>query len=161
MIVAKASFEGRSFSADIHELEESTFSHISRLSLTRDQLLKKIDGMQISADAKLLLSRVSNIVVQIGDKLIAVGRRLLEVALFIAHEFPMAGIGIVFGLLLGTLAGAIPLLGVILGPLLTPLAVAFGLVTGVIEDLKDRALQRRIDEAVALYEPLKGEVHVA
>ena len=161
MNTASATFEGQVFNAKIPELGDEARLQMSATTLTREQLTKRINALDISADAKLLLSRVSAVVVQVGEAMIAVGRRILEIALFVAHEFPMAGVGLILGVLLGALVGAIPLLGAILGPLITPIAAALGLFKGATEDLRDKSLKRRIDEAVALYEPLRGDVHVA
>ena len=161
MATASATFEGQTFQAHIPDPSEESLLQMGQSALTREQLLQRIDQLEISADAKLLLSRVSTVVIQVGEVIISVGRRILEIALFIAREFPMAGIGMVLGILIGALVGAIPLLGVVLGPLITPLAAAFGLLRGAFEDFKNKSLQHRIEEAVSQYAPLKGEVHVA
>ena len=124
-------------------------------------LQERIDSLEISAEAKLFLGQISGAIVSVGNTLIAVGKKLVQVALYLAHQFPMAGLGVILGLLLGALVSSIPILGFLLGPLVGPIAAAFGLVKGAIEDFKNKELQRKIQEAVALYEPLRGEVHAA
>ena len=124
-------------------------------------LQERIESLEISAEAKLFLAKLSGAVVTVGNTLIAVGKKLVQVALYLAHQFPMAGLGVILGLLLGALVSSIPILGFLLGPLVGPIAAAFGLVKGAIEDFKNKELQRKIQEAVALYEPLRGEVHAA
>ena len=124
-------------------------------------LQERIDSLAISAEAKLFLGQISSAVVSVGITLIEVGKKVVQIALYLAHQFPMAGLGVILGLLLGALVSSIPILGFLLGPLVGPIAAAFGLVKGVMEDFKNKELQRKIQDAVALYEPLRGEVHAA
>ena len=71
-------------------------------------------------------------------------------------EYPSATFGMIFGAIAGFLISAIPILGVVLGPIVTPLAIVFGLIIGVPQDIRDKALARKIAEANAVFSPLNA-----
>lgn len=146
------------------EVRDETLESLKNLSATSaDQatLNRHIDNLDISADAKLLLTSVSDQVIRAGELVINVGRKIVEAVLFIASQIPNASIGLLLGLLVGALIGSIPLIGWILGPFATVIASVFGIVVGGMEDLKDRAIARQIDLIRADFDVLKGEISVA
>jgi len=134
-----------------HALGALKTDHISDFKL--DAI---IDNLNFSADAKAIIADIKSATIKLGGQIIRIGKRVLEIVLAIINSFPNTSFGFVLGLLIGALVGSIPLLGIILGPLLAPLIAAFGLAVGYAEDLKDKALERKIAEATARFEPLRG-----
>ena len=96
-----------------------------------------------------------------GDKLIFVGKSIVKIALFLFQKFPLAGLGMILGCLIGAIISSIPILGFLFGAFVGPVATAFGLAVGAWQDFKDIELDRKIREAVTLYEPLQGDLNVA
>lgn len=111
---------------------------------SRRALLDRIDQLDISADAKLLLGNLLTATIDVGGRLIEAGRRILAFILEAARQFPGTVFGVVVGVALSMLIASIPLLGGLLGPLLAPLLIAFGLGSGALSDLKDGALRQRV-----------------
>ena len=125
------------------------------------KLQSYIDNLDLSADAKLLIASISQKTVKVGELVIRVGKRIIEIVIMIASKFPNATFGLLLGLLVGALVAAIPLIGGLLGAFVLPIAAAFGLVTGYRDDIRDRNLNQKIAAAAALFNPLSGETHVA
>lgn len=130
-------------------------------TLTQDRLSDSrldayIDNLSISADAKALLADIKEVTIAVGEKLINIGRRIIEFAMAIVKKFPNTTFGLILGLLFGALISTIPVIGFLFGSIITPLMAALGFLRGIPEDLKDMALDRKIAEATAMFEPLKG-----
>ena len=151
---------------EIAELEvgQEMLESLKRLSDTAtDQvtLNRHIDNLDVSADAKLLLTSIGEQVIRAGEVVINVGRKIIEAVLFIASQMPNASIGLLLGLLVGALIGSIPIIGWMLGHFATVIASVFGIVVGAMQDIKDRAIARQIDLIRAEFDVLKGEISVA
>ena len=141
---------------DISDQQVSKLDELTRERISDPKLDRYIDNLDLSADAKALIHDVKKATIRVGQKIIKVGKRAIEMVLAIMRQFPNVTMGLILGLLIGALISAIPLLGVLLGPFMTPILAAFGLALGFAEDLKDTALDRKIKEAVAMYKPLQG-----
>ena len=121
-----------------------------------DRLSYYIDQLNISADAKALLGRILQTTIRVGQTVIRIGKRIIEAVLAIVSQFPHTTFGAILGLVVGTLVASVPILGILFGGLLVPIGVAFGLVAGYREDLRDKELQRKIQEATGQFSPLRG-----
>ncbi len=82
-----------------------------------------------------------------GKLVIKIGRKIIEVAIILAKQFPGALMGLAIGALIGSLASAIPALGILLGPIVMPLAMALGLARGAWEDMTSASLRSAIIKA--------------
>ena len=151
---------GRIAELEIGEEVLESVTNLSTTSTDQATLKRHIDNLEISADAKLLLTSIGDQVIRVGELVINIGRKIIEAVLFIASQIPNASIGLLLGLLVGALIGSIPLIGWILGPFATVIATVFGVVIGVREDIKDRAIARQIDLIRAEFDVLKGEISV-
>ena len=142
------------------EMLES-LKHLSDTATDQVTLNHHIDNLDVSADAKLLLTSIGEQVIRAGEVVINIGRKIIEAVLFIASQMPNASIGLLLGLLVGALIGSIPIIGWMLGHFATVIASVFGIVVGAMEDIKDRAIARQIDLIRAEFDVLKGEISVA
>lgn len=116
---------------------------------TPRELLDHIERVTLSADAKLLLARLTATTVEVGGRILEVGRRILAFVFQMVKTFPNIGIGLIIALVVSMLIASVPLLGGVLGPMLKPLLLAFGLTKGALADLKEGALRRRIESLEA------------
>lgn len=139
------------------DLPEEFLTELTTQTLLKKELLSRLDSLALSADAKALLCKMAGTAMKVGTTVVKIGHKILEVVLGIVSRFPNASFGLVFGAIAGALIGGIPLIGFVLGPVVTPLLAAFGLLMGVKADFADAALEGRIMEAVAAFDPLKGE----
>jgi len=151
-ILDKTSNERVAFA--IPDITNDELSRMNDEMLTDSQLLQFLDNLEMSADAKALVAELRATTLKIGETAVRVGRRILEIALVIFNAYPRTAFGAVVGFILGILIGSIPVLGALLGPIATPLLVALGVAHGYSEDLKDIAVDRKIREALNVYDPL-------
>lgn len=142
--------------ADAPGLTDTIIKQLASLEFSKKELQAKIDNLPVSADAKILLYKLATGVIKIGSTAIKVGQKLLECVMKITSMYPNASFGLVFGAIAGTLVGTIPIIGVVLGPVVAPLFAVLGLTMGVKQDFLEKAIQARIQEAEALFKPLRG-----
>jgi hypothetical protein len=107
-------------------------------------LREQIDGLAISADAKVLLNDLLDIAVKVSGRVIAAGRQIVAFIFDVVQRFPNTAFGVIVAFVVSSLIASVPVLGLVLGPLLSPLLLAFGLVAGAIVDLKDAPLRARV-----------------
>ena len=94
--------------------------------------------------------------IKVGDFIVRIGRKVLDVIISLLGEFPMASTGTIFGAIFGYLVTSIPLIGLIFGPFVGTLAIAFGFAAGAMQDLGNKALERRIRASMTSFENLKS-----
>jgi hypothetical protein len=160
-VIAKDVNSGKKIEAHISDENYEALQSLAQDKISDTKLQSFLENLEMSADAKALIASILKTAIKVGNFVIRVGKRIVEIIIMIATKFPKASFGLLLGLLIGALVASIPLLGFILGQFVTPIAAIFGLARGYFEDLKDQALARKIDEAVAMFQPLNGEINVA
>jgi len=101
--------------------------------------------LPISADAKVLLDYLKNTVIKVGNKVLQIGRKIIEVIITFIKKYPNATIGLIIGLVLSSLISSIPILGLILSPIVNLLLPLLGFTIGLIQDWKKEAERNKID----------------
>jgi hypothetical protein len=140
------------------KLDTEQFEKLKKLQseyMDPEKLRRFIDKLDLSAEAKMWLEKISKVVITIGTVVINVGKKILELAIMLFSNYPQTAFGVVLGALLGTIASSIPILGFLFGAVVMPVCIAFGLVKGYMADLKDHDLDRKIKEATSMFEPLR------
>ena len=115
-------------------------------SLSLRKIKSSLERLNCSADTKALLMDLARITLTVGERIVAVGRKIISVAFDLVERYPNTTFGLVVGLTLSVLVSSVPLLGFLLGPLLTPLFLAFGLSMGALADFKELGVRSRISE---------------
>ena len=134
---------------------EQEIRDLLSFDLSEEALRKRIDRLDISADAKSWLFTLARKTIRVGQAVVQIGRKVLDLVITLLSEFPMTATGTMMGVIFGILLGNVPILGVVLGPILGPLAIAMGFAMGSIQDLSNKALERRIQASVASFDGLK------
>ncbi|BAZ94201.1 permease [Thiohalobacter thiocyanaticus] len=147
---------GETYKVDSDEIDREYIESMSIFRKADTEIKKQIDNLDISADAKSLLYAFSSATIKAGEYIVKIGRKIIDYVCRILDEFPNTSFGMVFGAIAGFLVSSIPLLGVVLGPLVAPILMAFGLFGGLMEDLKDKALARKISEINGKFTPLRA-----
>ena len=145
-----------SYEAEAGEVDEDFIEKMSMFDMAEEAIQKMINKLNISADAKHLLYKISGSTIRVGKFIMKVGRKIIDFVCKIYDEFPQATFGAILGAIAGVLVASIPIIGIVLGAIVTPLAVAFGLVTGASHDFKNKNLDRKIAEANAQFSPLNA-----
>jgi len=121
-----------------------------------------LDNSDLSADLKALLYDVAKVTVKIGEAVVAIGRRIFEIASALVAKFPNLTIGTLVGLVIATviggtlgsitIAGAAPFAG--LAAILSKLVVLLAVGKGFIDDLRDNAAKTEMDRVSAQFNAL-------
>ena len=130
---------GVEFSGDAPHLDNSTITALNTFELSKKIIKDRIDNLDISSDAKFMLNsfvdKTIEVVVGTRKIVIWIGRKILEVVVFVGRHFPNATFGMVLGAVIGILIASIPIIGWLLGGI-APILAILGLSLGAIEDLK-------------------------
>ena len=150
-IIAKTNnATGTPFSGDVQHLDAAAIAELNTCEFTKAQVGKLIDNLNIEADVKLTLYSIFGksieVVTAAGKIVIWIGRKILDVVLFLLREFPNAAFGVIFGIVVAYLIGLIPIIGFLFGHLIGTLLAAFGLIQGTAQDLREKDIERRVVE---------------
>ena len=104
-----------------------------------------LDSTSLSADLKALLYDLAGFTVKIGEAVVAIGRRILGMAMWLVDNMPNTLLGVAVALALTTLIGAIPWIGPGLALLFNKLLLLIGVTAGAIEDIRQHAAKQAMD----------------
>lgn len=140
---------GKEADLEIPEDQQGFFEALANLDLSDSAIKRMIDRLDISADAKSLLYSLSKASILIGERIVKIGRKILDYVCKMLKEFPHTALGLILGGVAAALFSAIPGLGFLLGPLISPILMLVGFVGGVVIDFQDKMLTRKISARVA------------
>jgi hypothetical protein len=116
-----------------------------------------LDNSDLSADLKALLYDVASVTVKIGEAVVAIGRRIFEIASALISKFPNLAIGTLVGVTIAAVLtsslGAVPVIGA-LAALLSKLVVLLGVGKGFVDDLRNNAAKAEMDRVSAQFNAL-------
>lgn len=142
---------------EIRDPESGFFEFMRNFEMSDEAVKRMIDKLDISADAKSLIYTLSKATIKVGEYVIKLGRKILDVVCHTFREFPKTTFGMIFGGIVSALISSIPFLGVVLGPLVTPILVAVGLIGGLFLDFQDKVLEHKIARKIAEFSPLASK----
>jgi len=149
---------GKTMQMECAAESEGEIRDLLSFDLSEVLLKKRIDALAISADAKSILFTIAKTTIRVGSMVVKIGRKVLDTITTILAEFPMASTGTIFGAIFGYLVTSVPIIGFVFGPFIGALAIAFGFAVGAIQDMGNKALERRIRLSVVSFETLKPKV---
>lgn len=149
----------KEFAGETARLTQQDIDNLNSREFDHDQAERLIDNMAVSADDKAHLHAISewtlHVTTKAGQAVIWIGRKLLDIALYLLREFPNATFGVILGLLLGYIAGMIPIIGFLIGPIIGTVAALAGGIKGTSQDLQQKDIRQRIAELCAQLNGLK------
>lgn len=120
--------------------------------LEKSEIMNRLERMDISADAKVLLGQVADKTLEVGGRVIHLGRQILSFIIDLMRQYPNTVFGVLVGFVLSMLVSSVALVGAALGALLGPLLVALGLGIGAVADIENSIVRAKI-------EAFKTELH--
>ena len=144
------------YQANAEKIDDAFLNYISESSVSDEAIKKLLEKLPVSADAKSLLFSFAKAAIQIGERIVKIGKKILSLIFTMCKEYPSTTFGAIFGATVGLLISSIPVLGFILGPIALPLLIIVGIGVGAIEDIKDKMLARKIKEINAEFSPLNA-----
>ena len=121
---------------------------------SRKSIEERIERLAAPADVKAALAAMVDISVEIGGKIIEVGRRILAFIFDFARSYPNLTVGLVAALVLSHLIASIPGIGPILSPVLTLLLLIVGVGLGAMRDLADGSMRIELSGLEAYFRDL-------
>ena len=161
MKITASDSTGADFFGDARHLDDDAIADLNTFEFTQAQVRRLIDNLNVSADVKLRLHSIQEQTIETvtvaGKVIIRIGRKILDVVLWLMREFPNATFGVIFGLVVGHLIGLIPIIGFLIKPLVSTILTAFGFVQGMAQDLREKHIGRRTVEICSQFTALKTE----
>ena len=151
---------GKTIEVEIPDENLEALQALTQDRVSDTKLQSYIDNLDLPADAKALIASILKTAVRVGEMVIRIGKKIVEIVIMIVSKFPNATFGLVLGLIVGALVKSIPLIGGLLGAFVLPIAAAFGLATGYMNDLRDNSLAKKVAEVSAMFQPLKSDANV-
>jgi hypothetical protein len=129
-------------------------------SLPLRKIEELLDRTDLSADAKSIVLDVAQYTILVGDRIVALGRKLVSFAIELAKTFPNTLLGVALALVLGALIAspiaAVPIIGAAIAGLLKTILIVFGLTQGVLADMRSGELGKRIENLIIQLSPLEN-----
>lgn len=147
---------GEKYSTNFESLKPSDLEDLTKEYTTEAQLKGHIDNLPLSAEVKAILFNLANFTVTVGQAVVRIGKRIIEIAIMLAAKYRHATFALTVACLLSLLISMIPFMGPILSSFLGPMIALLGLSIGIWEDLKrdDPKFATVIVDAAAMFSPL-------
>ncbi|WP_418025057.1 hypothetical protein ACNKFW_16700 (plasmid) [Paracoccus sp. TD-10] len=122
------------------------------------KLRRLLERTDLPADIKAILFELSDLTVQIGGKVLAIGRKLLDFALNLLRAFPAMALGVIVAYVMAALIASLPGGPITrrLAALLTPLLLVLGIGHGVLVDMGSPDFRQRVDRLLDSFGALVG-----
>lgn len=155
MRVKGVSPDGKTVEFESELVGAEFIARMTSFGLSEEDIRRRIDRLDVSADVKSFLFALTRASISVGRSVVRIGRKVIDFVCGLLKEFPKMTFFAILGAVAGMLVASIPILGFVLGPILTPISIAVGAAFGVLEDLRDHALKRKIAEFHAQFAPLR------
>ena len=108
------------------------------------QILRQIESLSVSADAKALLADLLNLATRVGQSVLRVGRKIIDFVLSMVRAFPHMGFAAMVAMVVTALIAMVPFIGLALASVIGPLALALGIVVGGAVEFQSPDLEARV-----------------
>lgn len=122
---------------DIDEEALKSLETINESIIEEKQINSFIDNLNVPAEVKAILSSLLDYTMVVGDVLVNIGKKILEIVIFFIKKYPNTIAGTLIGFIIGSIIASIPIIGWALGWLIVPLFTALGALKGFEKDFKD------------------------
>lgn len=144
---------------EISDEQLNAFNNINDEAVPKAKLHTYINNLNIPAEGKAILEKILDFTVKIGEMVINIGRKIIEIIVFLSKKFPNALMGALVGFFIGTLFSLIPIFGWIFGGIVMPLAIFAGAAYGFKFDLDDKLIKDTvssdIEELFGIFKSMK------
>ena len=150
---------GAEISLDVPVLKEQDLNLLAEEQSPRNRVLRMLENLDLNAETKVFLSKFLDYSITVGGVLVRLGKKVLEIALFVASRLPLLTFWTVLAAVVTFLISQIPILGSILSAFLAPLLIFAGLVKGFYEELASNnpTLNDLLQSASESFKPLSEQ----
>lgn len=129
-------------------------------SLSMKRIQDLLERTSLSADCKAVILDLANFTLKIGERVVALGRKILTFALELIRTFPNTTFGVALALILYVLCagavGGIPLVGAAIAGFLKAVLFVFGIAAGGFADMRGGEIGTSVNAFVEGLSPLAG-----
>ncbi|NIZ61968.1 hypothetical protein DL239_13385 [Sedimentitalea sp. CY04] len=118
------------------------------------KIRKMIDNTNLSADMKALLYDIAKITIKVGETIIAVGRRVLDLSMMLVSKFPHTTLGVIVAVVLMTVTSSVLAWAPLLAVALNKLLLILGFTAGAVEDIRQNAMREAMERIALQWAPL-------
>jgi hypothetical protein len=140
---------------DIEKIPANFAQNFNDETLSDKHFQRQLNNLPLSADQKLLVSKMADFTISAGNMILRIGRKILELTFNFLKKYPATSFGLVVGIVIssfiptGVVNGfAIPVVASFLG-LLKKVIILFALGAGFKEDIRDSALASKVAVATS------------
>ena len=150
---------GEAISLEVPLLNEQDLNSLAEEQAPRDRVLRMLENLDLNAETKLFLSKLLDYSITVGGVVVRLGKKVLEIALFVASRLPLLTFWTVLAAVVAFLISQIPILGSILSAFLAPVLIFAGLVKGFYEELASNnpTLNDLLQSASESFKPLSEQ----
>lgn len=150
---------GEAISLEVPLLNEQDLNSLAEEQAPRDRVLRMLENLDLNAETKVFLSKLLDYSINVGGVLVRLGKKVLEIALFVASRLPLLTFWTVLAAVVAFLISQIPILGSILSAFLAPILILAGLVKGFYEELASNnpTLNDLLQSASESFKPLSEQ----
>lgn len=127
---------------------------INTTEYSNAQILRQIESLSVSADAKALLADLLNLATRVGQSVLRVGRKIIDFVLSMVRAFPHMGFAAIVAVVVTALIAMVPFIGLALASVVGPLALALGIVVGGAVEFQSPDLEARVRNFAARFSGL-------
>ena len=102
---------GEKYTLEMPNLRASDLDAMKQEYTTNEKLKSYIEQLSVSAETKLLLMKIAEFSISVGNTVIKMGKKILEMVIMLASKYKHAAFGMLLGALLASLIAAVPFLG--------------------------------------------------
>ncbi len=122
---------------------------IDKTERTDEQIRRRIESLEVSADLKALLSDLLRMATRVGEIVLRIGRKILDFVLTLARHFPTLTFAVVIASVLTMLVAIVPVVGALLASVIGPLMYAVGVGGATALEVRSRDFRQRVEEFAA------------
>ena len=113
------------------------------------QILRQIESLSVSADAKALLADLLKLATGVGQSVLRLGRKIIDFVLSLVRAFPHMGLAAVVAVVVSALIAMVPFIGLALASVFGPLALVLGIVLGGAAEFQSPDFESRVRDFAA------------
>lgn len=146
MVKIQDSRTGEYKTVDIDEEALKSIEKINESVIDEKQISSFIGNLNVPAEVKVILSTLLEYTMKIGDAIVNLGKKILEIVIFFIKKYPNTIAGTLIGFVIGSIIASIPVVGWALGWLIVPLFTALGAVKGFEKDINNNTISNDMKE---------------
>jgi len=124
-------------------------SFVNKTERTDDQIRRRIESLEVSADVKALLSDLLRMAARVGNTVLRIGRKILDFVLTLARLFPTLTFAVVIVSVLTTLVAMVPVVGGLIASIIGPLMFALGVAGAAALEVQAGDFRQRVADFAA------------